>query len=73
VEIRWKKYGATSSRMPGRIRYCLCRIVGRFLTSPPSDCADRSDTPDVSDAPQEGDLPAYPGIEIPTINVVDER
>jgi hypothetical protein len=37
---------------------------------------DRSDTLDDSDEAQEepeGDLPAYPGIEIPTINVMDER
>lgn len=47
-----------------------------FSNTPPSDNVDRSDTLDDSDEAQEepeGDLPAYPGIEIPTINVMDER
>jgi len=75
VAIHWKKYGATFSEMPGRIRYrVLYRMVGRFSHTSTSDYAEigRPDTPGAPDAEEDEDLPAYPGVEVPTISVADE-
>jgi hypothetical protein len=74
----WRSIGRNTARPSQTCQVILYRVlyrmVGRFSHTSTSDYAEigRPDTPDAPDTEEDEDLPAYPGVEVPTITVADE-